>query len=82
MKYKVQVEVTLKPTVMDAAGTVINKAIRKLGHVQVVDVRIGRFIVLEIETETPEEAIKIAEDTAKELLANPVIEQYACKLYR
>ncbi len=80
MEYRVQVEITLKPTVMDAAGTVINKAVHKLGHTQVTGVHIGKFIVLDIETETSEQAIQIAENTAKELLANPIIEQYACKL--
>jgi phosphoribosylformylglycinamidine synthase len=72
----VQVEITLKPTVMDAQGTTIERALHKLGHASVSNVRIGKFVTFEIEAETAEGANGAAVEMCKELLANPIIEQY------
>ncbi len=80
MQYKVQIEITLKPTVMDAQGTTIEKAIHKLGHVDVNNVSIGKFVTMDIEAENPEKAKAIAENVSHELLANPIIEQYAVQV--
>jgi len=72
----VQVEITLKPTVMDAQGTTIERAIHKLGHAAVQQVRIGKFVTMEVEAATPAAARTMAEEVSHELLANPIIEQY------
>lgn len=76
MLYHVQVEVTLKPTVMDAQGTTIEKALHKMGHTNVGNVRIGKFVTFEIDADTPDTAQRAAEAMCAELLANPIIEQY------
>jgi phosphoribosylformylglycinamidine synthase len=74
--YHVQVEVTLKPTVMDAQGTTIERALHKLGHTGVQNVRIGKFVTLDVEANCAGCAQATAEEMCKELLANPIIEQY------
>jgi len=74
--YHVKIEITLKPTVMDAQGTTIEKALHKMGHATVGNVRIGKFVTLEIEAECPNCARGAAEEMCRELLANPIIEQY------
>lgn len=76
MLYHVQVEITLKPTVMDAQGTTIERALHKLGHEGVKNVRIGKFVTMDVEAKCPGCAKKAAEEMCKELLANPIIEQY------
>lgn len=76
MLYHVQVEITLKPTVMDAQGTTIERALQKLGHAGVQNVRIGKFVTMEIEANCPGCARSAAEEMCRELLANPIIEQY------
>lgn len=76
MLYEVHVEITLKPTVMDAQGTTIEKALHKMGHANVSNVRIGKFVTMEIDGNDPESAREVAETMCKELLANPIIEQY------
>lgn len=76
MLYHVQVEITLKPTVMDAQGTTIERALHKMGHAGVSNVRIGKFVTLEIEAANPDGAQRAAEEMCRELLANPIIEQY------
>ena len=76
MVYLVQVEIMLKPTVMDAQGTTIERALHKLGHAGVQNVRIGKFVTLEIDTNSVDQAREAAETMCQELLANPIIEQY------
>ncbi len=76
MLYHVQIEITLKPTVMDAQGTTIEKALHKMGHASVTNVRIGKFVTLEIEANCTGCAQSAAEEMCRELLANPIIEQY------
>jgi phosphoribosylformylglycinamidine synthase subunit PurS len=74
--YHVQAEITLKPTVMDAQGTTIEKALHKLGHAGVGNVRIGKFVTMEVTADSPEGAKAAGEEMCRELLANQVIEQF------
>ena len=76
MLYHVQIEITLKPTVMDAQGTTIEKALHKLGHAGVGNVRIGKFVTLDIDAPAAADARRAADELCTELLANPIIEQY------
>jgi len=76
MIFNVQVKVTLKPTVMDAQGTTIERALTKLGHDGVSDVRIGKYITMRVDTSSVEEAKKAAAVMCEELLANPIIEEF------
>jgi len=78
--FHVQVEITLKPTVMDAQGSTIERALQKMGHDGVRKVRIGKFITLEIEAQCADRARAAAEEMCRELLANPIIEQFAVQV--
>ncbi len=76
MLYEVHVEIVLKPTVMDAQGTTIERALHKMGHANVGKVRIGKFVTMEIDAEHTAAAREVAEAMCSELLANPIIEQF------
>ena len=76
MLYELHVEITLKPTVMDAQGTTIERALHKMGHANVGNVRIGKFVTMEIDAEHAAAAREVAETMCTELLANPIIEQF------
>ncbi len=80
MLYHVQIEITLKPTVMDAQGTTIERALHKLGHTSAANVRIGKFVTMELDAADPAEAQAAAEELCRELLANPIIEQFAVQV--
>jgi phosphoribosylformylglycinamidine synthase PurS subunit len=80
VQYHVQAEITLKPTVMDAQGTTIEKALHKLGHAGVHNVRIGKFVTMIVDADTPDAAKHAAAEMCQELLANPIIEQYAVQV--
>jgi phosphoribosylformylglycinamidine synthase subunit PurS len=66
----------LKSTVLDPQGTAIAKALVSLGHKQVRDVRQGKFFVLDLDGTTKEAAAKAIERIAREVLSNPVIEEF------
>jgi phosphoribosylformylglycinamidine synthase subunit PurS len=73
---KANVWVMLKPTVLDPQGQTIQHALASLGYTSVRDVRQGKFFVLELNGLSRGEAEKQVERLAREVLANPVIEQF------
>jgi phosphoribosylformylglycinamidine synthase len=73
---KAHVRVLMKPTVLDPQGQTIQHALASLGYAQVKDVRQGKFFILELDGMSREEAQKQVERIAREVLANPVIEEF------
>ncbi len=73
---KIAVNVHLKKGVLDPQGKAVLHALNTLGFKNVENVRVGKQILLDIDTNDKEKAIKEAEKMADELLANPVIENY------
>ncbi len=73
---KATVTVTLKQGVLDPQGRAIGQALKGLGFAGVGDVRAGKIIELELAETDPAAARAQAEDMAKKLLANTVIESF------
>ena len=73
---KAHVWVMPKRTVLDPQGKTIYHALSGLGFAQVRDVRQGKFFVLDLDGGSREEAQKEVERISKEVLTNPVIEEY------
>jgi len=70
------VTVMLKQGVLDPQGKAIAHALHTLGFTAVNDVRAGKVIELELAETDPAKAREAAEDMARKLLANTVIESY------
>lgn len=70
---KIRVYVSLKPGVLDPQGRAVHHALDGLGFEGVEDVRIGRFIELDVADGTTDEAL---DSMCQKLLANTVIEDY------
>ena len=68
--------VMLKQVVLDPQGKAIAHALHTLGFTAVNDVRAGKVIELELAETDPAKAREAAEDMARKLLANTVIESY------
>jgi phosphoribosylformylglycinamidine synthase subunit PurS len=73
---KAHVWVMPKRTVLDPQGKTIHHALTGLGFAQVKEVRQGKFFVLDLDGLTRDEAQKQVEKISKEVLTNPVIEEY------
>jgi len=73
---KAHVWVMLKPTVLDPQGQTIQHALASLGYTAVRDVRQGKLFVIALDGLSREEAEKQVERIAKDVLTNPVIEEF------
>jgi phosphoribosylformylglycinamidine synthase PurS subunit len=67
---KARVYVTFKPSVLDPQGQTIRAALRGLGHKGIEDVRQGKYFEITLQPDEDLDAI------AREVLSNPVIEDY------
>jgi phosphoribosylformylglycinamidine synthase subunit PurS len=77
---KARVRVMLKPGVLDPQGKAIGNALSGLGFKGIGEVRQGKLIELELDERDPARARAQIEAMCKELLANPVIEDYTIEL--
>jgi len=73
---KAVVTVMLKHGVLDPQGKAIGNALHTLGFEGVGEVRAGKVIELELSEADPARARSQAEEMARKLLANTVIESY------
>ncbi|HXN74484.1 MAG TPA: phosphoribosylformylglycinamidine synthase subunit PurS [Candidatus Acidoferrales bacterium] len=73
---KAHVWVMLKSTVLDPQGQTIQRALGSLGYEKVRDVRQGKFFVLALDGMTRDEAKSQVERIAKDVLTNPIIEEF------
>ncbi|MEO5648113.1 MAG: phosphoribosylformylglycinamidine synthase subunit PurS [Chitinophagaceae bacterium] len=76
MNFHVEVKIMPLKELLDPQGKAVLGGLQNLGLKNIEDVRIGKHISLQVEASNEAEAIKIAEESAKKLLANPVMEQY------
>jgi phosphoribosylformylglycinamidine synthase subunit PurS len=78
---KAKVYVTLKPSVLDPQGKAIQHSVESIGFSQIEEVRQGKFFEIVLDSIVSEsEAREISERIAKEVLANPVIEDYRVEI--
>jgi phosphoribosylformylglycinamidine synthase len=76
----VLVKVMLKGGVLDPQGKAIADALHRLGYTSVADVRAGKIFRIEVETADPGHAREVGREMARQLLANPVIEDFEVSL--
>lgn len=75
---KAKVYVTLKPSVLDPQGKAIHHSVELLGFEKIGDIRQGKYFEIALDPEiTKEEARETAEKIARDVLANPVIEDFS-----
>lgn len=72
---KVNVYVTLKPSLLDAQGRVVRNALNNLGYDELDNVRMGKYIELELKDNGHSVQDRV-DEMCRKLLANPVIENY------
>lgn len=75
-QYQAQIYVTLRPSVLDPAGTALQSGLKSLGYPTVNQVRIGKYIELTFQADDESAAQAQLDQMCDRLLANPVIESY------
>jgi len=77
---KARVLVKLKPSILDAQGASVQRALDGLGFHEVRDVRVGKVLDLDLDGESRDEARRRVEEMCARLLVNPVIEEFTVEV--
>ncbi len=75
MQYQAQIYVTLRPSVLDPAGTAVQSALKQMDYA-VEGLRIGKYIELRLSAADQAQAEQQLHKICSEVLANPVTEVY------
>jgi len=73
---KVTIRIDRRPEIADPEGTTVKRALHDLGFSEVDAVRMDRIIHIDVASADSEEVEARAEEMCKQLLANPVLEDY------
>ncbi len=76
MNFVAEIKIMPLKELLDPQGKAVLGGLANLGIKTIDDVRIGKHVQLTIEAASAEEARAIAEEAAKKLLANPVMEDF------
>ncbi|MDQ6904130.1 MAG: phosphoribosylformylglycinamidine synthase subunit PurS [Bacteroidota bacterium] len=80
MNFVAEIKVMPLKELLDPQGKAVMGGLSSLGMKNINDVRIGKHIQLHIEASDATDAKQIAEEAAKRLLANPVMEEYTIEI--
>ena len=73
---KIKIIITLKESVLDPQGKVVQQALNGMGFKNVNEVRQGKFFEIDIDEKDQKKAEEKGDEMCKKLLANLVIEDY------
>ncbi len=79
-KYQARIYVTLRPSVLDPAGTAVQSGLEHMGYTDVDSVRIGKYIEVSLNAPDETTAHKQLDEMCDRLFANPTIENYRIEL--
>ena len=74
--FQARIYITLKPTVNDPQGVTVLSSLHRLGFDSAEDVRIGKYLLVNINESDRVKAETSATAMCQKLLANPVIEEF------
>jgi phosphoribosylformylglycinamidine synthase len=77
---RARVLVRLKPSILDAQGVTVKRALTGLGFEEVQDVRVGKVVDVELDGLGPEEARRRVDEMCARLLCNPIIEDFTVEI--
>ncbi|HET9260843.1 MAG TPA: phosphoribosylformylglycinamidine synthase subunit PurS [Acidimicrobiia bacterium] len=73
---KVTVTIDRRPEIADPEGTTVRRALHDLGFTEARTVRMDRVIHIEVEGDDPEQVRMRVTEMCRQLLANPVLEDF------
>lgn len=79
-EYSARIYITLRPSVLDPAGTAVESGLHQLGYPDVTGVRIGKYVELKLKSASEDSAREQISQICDQLLANTVIENYSFEL--
>ena len=73
---KARVYITLKEGILDPQGKTVLRALKNLGYDEVEDLRVGKYMELELSGDDRAKLESRLGEMSEKLLANPIIENY------
>jgi phosphoribosylformylglycinamidine synthase subunit PurS len=80
MKFLVEINVMPRKELLDPQGKAVTNGLHNIGFTSLDNVRVGKHITYEVESDTEQSAKEQAENACKKLLANLVMESYTIKV--
>lgn len=77
---KVRVSIERRPEIADPEGSTVRRALHDLGFGEVAEVRMNRVIDLVVEDGDPAEVTERVAEMCRQLLANPVLEDFTVEV--
>ncbi len=78
--YQAKVYITLKESILDPQGTAVKGALKNLEYQNIPELRIGKYIQLQIDESEQSLAEKQLKEMCEKILSNPIIENYSYEL--
>ncbi|NLO20357.1 MAG: phosphoribosylformylglycinamidine synthase subunit PurS [Ignavibacteria bacterium] len=78
--YLARIKIMLHKEILDVQGKAVEKALHSLQFQQINNVRIGKYVELEIAAKSAEDAKTQVDDACEKLIANPIIEHYEVRI--
>jgi len=79
-KYKANIKITLRQGILDVQGKAVEHALGSLEFDMMSNVRIGKFVEMNIEAQNDGQAEEFAKEACEKLIANPIIEDYSIQI--
>jgi phosphoribosylformylglycinamidine synthase subunit PurS len=74
------IKVTLRKLILDPAGKAVENALHSINYNTINNVRIGKFIEMDIDEPDLEKAKSITDEVSKKVLSNPIMEDYSFEI--
>ncbi len=79
-KYLGKIRIQLRQNILDVQGKAVEQALHAIEFPMMTNVRIGKYVELNVEAENEEKAFDLIDDASKKLIANPIIEDYEIEI--
>lgn len=79
-KYQASIKIMLKSGILDVQGKTVENSLHSIGFNSMKNVRIGKFVQLEIDASTSKQANELVKSACEKLIANPIIEDYEIQI--
>lgn len=80
MNFKATVKITLRKGILDVQGKAVENGLHSIDFKDINDVRIGRFVELNVSAADEKAAHDMVSDACKKLIANPIIEDFEIQI--
>ncbi len=74
--YRATIQITLRKGILDVQGKTVEHALHSINFPGIRNVRIGRFVELNVQAGSEQEALEMVSEASRRLIANPIMEDF------